>query len=140
MKKIITATAIVAVTAMVGSSYAAQSTNNDLRCLASEDYCLQVEPGSADIHDAKIQAAGKANGHYEAKTLDWQFWEDGRYGAGVNDAAKNLDFLHVSVLSANGKPVTGGANCEIVAVKGETGIHSITLNKNSDGSIACIKN
>lgn len=144
MKKIIllASSVVIGALACASSSFAAGQSlisHHPLNCVASRDYCVEVDAGSGDVHDAEIKVDGLAYGdHHEAKTLDWHFWQDGRYFAGVNNAQKNLDYLDLIVTKANGNPVVG--NCEIRARKSETGIYGIVLRKNDDGSVSCVQN
>jgi hypothetical protein len=139
MKKIARLISAVVISALASLCFADQSLiSHSLRCDSTLDYCVVVNAGSPAIHDMIIKADAKAYGHHEEKTLDWKFWEDGRYGAGINNSTKNLDYLQLTVLTANGMSVSG--NCEIHAYKGQTGNYSIILRKNNDGSIACVQN
>ena len=144
MKKIILLASSVVIGTLVCAlpSFAAGQSlvsHHALRCLAIRDYCVDVDAGSGDVHDAEIKVDGSAYGnHHEAKTLDWQFWQDGHYFAGVNNSAKNLTYLNLVVTKANGQAVVG--NCEVHAHKGETGNYGIMLRKNDDGSVSCVQN
>lgn len=126
------------------TSYASQFTDKqDINCNAASDICVSVNPATYAVHNAVIDVNGKAIAEgkmrHEHKQLDWQFWEDGHYWAGVKNSVTNLDYLHLKVISANGKPVIGGASCRLDFYKGATGNYGINLKKLSDGSIVCVR-
>ena len=112
-------------------------------CHATTDLCVSVEPVNHEIHDVLLRVDANAiiDGQiiHEEKELQWEFWHAGRYWVGIKNAYVNLEYLHLVVMEANGKPLNNSEACQFDFQLHAVGNYGIRIQKQEDGSIVCLK-